>query len=124
MEKSESAQERSGVDGQLANLIQAAQQRPSFIQAQDNLKQIGGLEQQRSEDLDMAILHASPAAAAMRDLVMQLDARQSALKETQAAFEAERQRWTVYYGARIARAQTECAVTRGIGAATGQGKQK
>lgn len=123
-EKSDMAAERAGADGQSANLVQAGQQRPSFIPAENTLKQIASFEQQRSAAIDMAISHAGPAAAAMRDLAAQLDARQAAWKDAQTAFAAERDRWSGYYAARIARARMECAAMGGAAPARAQGKQK
>lgn len=124
-EKSDLVSERSGIASQITNLTQSSQNRSSFTPALDELKQISTVEQQRSEALDAATSHTDPAAAALSDLVMQLEARQAAWKDIQAAFNSEGERWTAYYAARLARAQTECSITRGPAAAPRpQGKQK
>ncbi len=122
-EKSDLAQEQLGVNGQLAALTDSAQRRASFNAALDALRQISALQQLRSDALASGISHDDATWQATRTLVAELEEREAALKDTQAAFEAERARWSAYYAARLARAQTECAVTKGV-AAPAQGKQK
>jgi hypothetical protein len=126
-EKSDLRAERAGVDGQIADLTQSGQNRSTFMGAQDTLKQVSTVEQQRSDALDSATSHAGPATAASRDLVSQLQARQAAWLDVLTAFESERTRWNTYYAARLARAQAECNVTKGPVSAPAprtQGKQK
>jgi hypothetical protein len=129
VEKLDLAQEQLAVNGQTSALAdpvvssEGGQRRASFNGAQDALRQITSLEQQRSDAVDSATNHADSAAGAMRDMVTQLVAREAALKGAQAAFEAEDSRWTAYYTARLARAQTECNVTKGVVAPPGRGKQ-
>ena len=57
----------------------------------------------------------------LRDLVAKFDARDAALREEFAAFEAERARWNGYYSARRTRAQIECSITQ-IGARPTKGE--
>ena len=80
------------------------------------------MQQQRSDAVDSAVGRADAPPAALADWWCQLQARQAAWTDVQTAFEAEGTRWSAYYAARLARAQTECAITRGPGPA--QGKQK
>jgi hypothetical protein len=126
LEKSDVAQEQLGVRGQIAALADSGQRRPSFSTAQDALRQIAALEQQRSDAADSEISHDDAAREAVRGLLIQMEEREAALKETQAKFETERARWSAYYAARLARAQTECSVSKGVIAtpAQPQGKQK
>jgi len=120
VEKLDLAQEQLAVKGQTSALADplinsaGGQRRPSFNGPRDDLRQIAALEQQRSDAVDSATSHADSAAGAVRDMITQLVAREAALKEAQAAFEAEGSRWTAYYAARLARAQMECNVTRGV----------
>jgi hypothetical protein len=129
IEKLDLAQEQLAVNGQIATLADPlvssadGQRRASFNGAQDALRQIAALEQQRSEAVDSATGHADSAAGAVRDTIAQLVAREAAMKGAQAAFEAEGSRWTAYYAARLARAQMECNVTKGVVAPPGRGKQ-
>jgi hypothetical protein len=102
--------------------------RPVFNGAQDGLRRIVALEQQRAGSEDSGIAHFSSAATSLRDLVSLLQDREKFAKETQAAFESEGSSWGAYYAARLARAQTECAITKGVPAVSPvrppQGKQK
>ena len=131
-EKSDLAQEELGVAGQIAILTDSSQRRPSFNAAQDTLRQIAALEQQRSEAVDSAIGHDDAAGLGVRGLLAQLETGEAALKDIQAAFAAEGSRWSAYYAARLTRAQAECAAARGVVAtparpqpqAQPQGKQK
>jgi hypothetical protein len=128
-EKLDLEQEKLGVDGQiaaLASVTESGQRRIAFDGAQDALRQIVALEQQRSGVADSGIGHGDEALGAVRELNAQLTAREAALKEAQAAFETEKDRWSAYYAARLARAQTECNASKGLVTtpARPQGKQK
>jgi hypothetical protein len=112
-EKSDLAQEQSGINGQIAVLADSGQRRPAFNGAQDALRQVAALAQQRSDAADSGISHGDAAAGAVRALLDQLEAHEAALKEAQAAFEVESAHWSTYYTTRLARAQTECTVTKG-----------
>lgn len=122
-EKSDLAPERAGLDGMLASLTQSAQRRASLAVPQDALKQILAVQQERSDAVDSALGRADGAAAALIDLIGQLQTRQVAWADVQSAFAAEGIRWREYYAARLARAQTECTITRGPAPAS-RGKQK
>ena len=113
-ETSEVAGEQAAVSGQFAALTGTAAGRSFFNGAQDGLRRIVALEQQRSNSEDSGMGHFSSAAAALRDLVALLQDREKSLKETQAAFESESSGWGAYYAARLARAQTECAITKSV----------
>lgn len=123
-EKTDLAAERAGVSGQMVNLEQSAQGKPSFAAAQDQLKQISLNQQQRAQALDLASAHSNPSVAALRDLAARLEARENARAALQKAFETERTGWNAYYAARLARAQTECSITQPAAAPRPQGKQK
>ncbi len=127
-EKSSDARERSALDQQGANLSQSAQRRPVLSPSADALKDVAASQQQRSDAVDAAGNHAEEAGTALRDLVVQLQNRESAWKDIQAAFQTEGTRWDAYYAARQARAQTECVIVKGLSPAPGKqtvpGKQK
>lgn len=113
-ETSEVAGEQAAVSGQVAALTGTAAGRAFFNGAEDGLRRIVALEQQRSDAEDSGAGHFSSVATALRDLVTLLQDREKLVKETQAAFESEGSSWSVYYAARLARAQTECAITKGV----------
>ena len=124
-EKADLVREQLDVSGQIAALSESGQRRPSFNGAQDALRQISALEQQRASAADSGISHDDAAWAAARSLLSKLEAREAALQDAQAAFEAESSSWRAYYAARLVRAQTECQVTKGVIAPVQpQGKQK
>jgi hypothetical protein len=113
-EKADLAQEQSGAGGQIAILNDSGQHRPAFNGAQDGLRQIVALEQQRAEATDSGISHGDATREGIRGLLAQLEARATALEAVQTAFEAESSAWKAYYAARSARAQTECNATKGL----------
>lgn len=113
VEKSDLEQEQLSVNGQMATLTEIGQRRPVFNAAQDALRQIAALQQQRSAAVDSGIGHADATLISLRDLVAKLEAREQTLKAAQEAFAIERVRWNAYYVERLARSQTECVVTRG-----------
>lgn len=121
-EKSDLAPERAALGGQIVNLIQGGKQQAAFAAPEDTLKQILAVEQQRTDAVDSAMSHTGTAAAALGEQIAQLQARQDALNGVQTAFEAEANRWNAYYSARLARAQTECTITRGPAPAAGKKK--
>lgn len=125
-EKSGMAPERAAVDGLIVNLNQSLQRRPSLSAPADGLKQVLADQQQRADAVDSSASHAAAASMDLADLVMQLDARRSAWSGVQSAFQGEAVRWNAYYAARLARAQTECNITRGLTPPkpAPQGKQK
>ena len=112
-EKSDLVAERAGLDGQIANLTQSSASRGSFSIPGETLKQTLALQQQRSDTIDSATAHGQAAGSALSDLIVQLQARQTAWADVRTAFETEAARWTAYYAARQARAQMECSITKG-----------
>ena len=123
-EKTDVAQEHTGVSGQIAALTDSAQRRPSFNGPQETLRRIAALEQQRSDAVDSGINHDEATGEAARGLLAKLEDREAALSGVQAAFETESVRWSAYYATRLARAQAECTVTKPLSTAPARGKQK
>jgi len=125
-EQSDLAQEHAAVDGQVAKLTGSALGRPPFDEVGTALRGISGLEQQRSDAVDFAISRSGTVLGAARDFASQVEARETALRDSQAAFETENALWTTYYMLRLERAQAECNFTRGVTVAPArpQGKQK
>jgi len=126
-ERSDVAQEQSGIDGQLTNLAESLKKRAILGDTQKILQQIQSLAAQRATLAQGGLDRQESFLAAVRSLVTMLQTRESAVKDAQVAYEAERARWTAYYAARLARAQTECSITRAPAPVTPrppQGKQK
>ena len=117
VERAEVTQEQAGVDGQLTNLDESAKRRASLEDPQKTLRQIATLVHQREDIAQAAAGSQTALTAALREAADGSAAREQALRETLAAAETERGRWNAYYAARLTRAQTECAITRGTLAA-------
>ena len=115
-ERADAGQEQTAVDIQSDGLLQSINQRSSLADAQKLLEQITALIRQRLTESERQANAAEKMIPLLRDLVAKFEARDAALQNESAAFEAERTRWSGYYSARQARAQTECSITQ-IGAA-------
>ncbi len=111
-ERSDSAQELAAVQKQMDALAAAVKQRASLGDAEKALQQVAAMIKDRVMLAEEQPADAAAVQAGLRDLVAAFEAHESALKDETAAFEAERARWTGYYGARLVRAQTECAITQ------------
>jgi hypothetical protein len=122
LERADTGQEKTAVDMQSDALAQSVKQRASLEGSQKLLEQVSAMIRARAAAADQAESAPNPSVALLRDLVTKLEARDAALREESAAFEAERVRWNGYYAARLARAQTECSITR-IGLPQSKGKQ-
>jgi hypothetical protein len=118
-ERADAGQEQTAVDIQSDGLLQSINQRSSLQDAQKLLEQIGALIRQRSAESERQANAEENMIPMLRDLVAKFEARDMALQNQSAAFEAERTRWSGYYSARQARAQTECSITQ-IGASSPQ----
>jgi len=114
-ERADAGQEQTAVDIQSDGLMQSINQRSSLQDAQKLLEQIAALIRQRSAESERQTEAVEKMVPILRDLVTKFEARDAALQNESAAFEAERTRWSGYYSARQARAQTECSITQ-IGA--------
>ena len=107
------------MDTQSDALAQSVKQRASLEDSQKLLEQIAAMIRQRAAAEEQHAGAANSAVALLRDLVAKFDARDAALREEFAAFEAERARWNGYYAARRTRAQIECASPDRVPAANG-----
>lgn len=115
-ERADAGQEQTAVDIQSDALARSVNQRSALQDPQKLLEQIAALIRQRSAAAEQQAGAADKSIAMLRDLVTKFEARDAALRDESAAFEAERTRWSGYYSARQARAQTECSITQGVGA--------
>jgi len=122
LERADAGQEQTAVSTQADALAQSLKQRPSLEDSKKLLDQIAVMIHQRATDSEQRAASADATIALLRDLVKRYDARDAALREEFAAFEAERTRWNGYYAARRTRAQIECTITQ-IGAPPSKGKQ-
>jgi hypothetical protein len=110
-ERADSEQEREAVDGQLADLTASAKRREGLEEARKKLAAIAATTTSRVKEADDQFQLRATLDISLRDLLAAGHARQTALQNEQAALAAEAARWTDYYAARLARAQTECSIT-------------
>jgi hypothetical protein len=110
-ERADSEQERVAVDGQLADLTASAKRREGLEEARKKLADIAAITTSRVKDADDQFQLRATLDISLRDLLAAGHARQTALQNEQAALAAEASRWSDYYAARLARAQTECSIT-------------
>jgi hypothetical protein len=113
-EKIETGLEQTAIDGQLAALGESVKTQPGLGRAQTALQQLQAQAQQRGDAIQNGTVQQTLAGTSLKDVVSSADARVAAWKDLQAAYEIERTRWNAYYAARLARAQTECSITRGV----------
>ena len=104
-------QEQAAAAGMAAELAASATRRPALSAAVTPLNVVN------RQSVDLAKLAAdreSSGAAlspAILDVLAAAEARQTAIEAAQKTAAAESARWTAYYANRLARAQTECAIT-------------
>jgi hypothetical protein len=113
IEKNDVTQEQAGIDAQLANLEESVKSRAVLGDAVKILQQIQMLAGLRASLASGVVESQEAFLAPVRDMIAALEAREAAMKEDEAAHEAERSRWGAYYAARLARSQTECSILRG-----------
>src|SRR6185503_12203837 len=120
LERADAGREQTAVDTQSDALAQSVKQRAFLAESKKLLDEIAAMIHQRAGAAEQQAGSADAAVALLRDLVRKLEARDAALREEFATFEAERARWNGYYAARRTRAQIECTITQ-IGAAPVKG---
>jgi hypothetical protein len=123
-------QERVAVNAQLTSLGESAKSLPSLAAAH---RALDGLAQSSAQSAAQAAERGQSAerlSQELRDLQAAAQARQTAIDNAMKALAAEGQRWNGYYSSRLARSQTECAITNPGSAAPAaprtpaQGKKK
>jgi hypothetical protein len=111
-ERADAGEERTGIDAQIGGLAASVKQRSALADAQKALDGIVALMGQRAAGTERRVDQAAALSAMLGGLAAAYQRRQAALETEMAAVTAERERWSVYYAARLARAQTECTITK------------
>jgi hypothetical protein len=105
-------QERSGVTAMSADLNASSSRKPVLAPAVNELNALA----RQSEELGKISADRGSNAAALGQQLLEViaaaEARQSAIESEQQAIAVEGSVWASYYSARLARAQTECAITK------------
>lgn len=110
IEQAEAEQERIAVESQIADLGESVRRRAALEAAQKKLAEIAAMIRERAQQSEQMAEAKNTLAAPMKNLLAAYEARQAALQNEQAALAVEVKRWSDYYAARLARAQTECAI--------------
>ena len=104
-------QEQDGIAAMTADLSEAAKRKPLL---NSGVTVLNGLKKQ-SEDIAKSAEDRETSVANLQkqlpDLIAAAEARQASVEAAQKAAASEGAHWNTYYSARIARAQTECAIT-------------
>lgn len=100
----------SALSKQLEVLTESIKQKPNLDSAGFALNQNQTAVRDGVTNSKNVAARRTPLIAALKELVSAADARDAALAEARTSFEAERARWNGYYAARLARAETECAI--------------
>ncbi len=123
-EGAEANAERAGIEGQLLDLGESAKQRTQLEDAQKELADIAGMARQRTTRVKELADRNASLAASLGELDQGYQKKQSILQKDLDAWAVEAARWGEYYAARIERAQTECTITNGTGAADPHSSQR
>ena len=109
-ERAEANQERIAIEGQIADLSESVRKRTGLEAAQTKLTQIAAMVRERAEGIQQFADNKNTLAVPLKNLLAGYETRQAALEAEQAALAEETSRWSDYYTARLARAQTECSI--------------
>lgn len=112
-ERTDTEQERAGIESQLRNIADSVRAKPALGAADQQLRHLEALVRERALLAARQAADGPGAADALGKVATALERRESALRQAAAAVRAETPRWEQYYAARLARARTECAVTGG-----------
>lgn len=112
-ERTDTEQERAGIETQITNLAESVRKKVSLTAANDELRQIEASVRERA---NLVTTNASAAEGSLKyfeDFAATLEKREAALRKIQASLEEERTKWNGYYTARLARARVECSAMGG-----------
>jgi len=109
-DRAEAEQERIAVEGELADLAESVKKRPSLAEAQKKLEAVADIIRRRSAELQQQANTQTALAASLGDIAALCQARQRTLDARVTELALETLRWSEYYSARVARAQTECSI--------------
>jgi len=110
-ERTESAEERDVIEGQLLDLGESVKQRAQLEEAQKALAEVAGFARQRATRTAEQADKTGTFILSLRELNDDYQKTVAALGEEISGVAAESARWNEYYAARLNRAQTECAIT-------------
>ena len=112
-ERTDTEQERAGIESQLRNLADSIRSKPPLAAAEQQLKQLEAMTRERATLAAKQSADGPGLVQMLNALIGALEGRASALRQSAAAVTTEVPRWEQYYAARLARTRTECTVTGG-----------
>ena len=112
-ERTDTEQERAGIESQLRNLTESVRAKPGLVSAEFQLKQLESMTRERVTLAAKQSADGPGVVEMLNKLIAALERREAALRQSGTAVTAEAQRWEPYYTARLARTRTECTVTGG-----------
>ncbi len=108
-ERTDTEQERAGIESQINNLAESVRKKVSLTAASDDLRQIEASVRERA---NMITSNASAAEGSLKyfeEFASTLEKREAAIRKFIASLDEERTKWNGYYTARLARARVECS---------------
>lgn len=108
-ERADTEQERAGIQSQLTNLAESVRRRVALTVANDELRAIEDLVQERARLVAEGGVTESTRIL-LSNLVVALENREEVIRRQVPALEEERNKWNGFYAARMARARVECSV--------------
>jgi hypothetical protein len=110
-DRTDAEQEGAGIEGQLVNLAESVRRRVALAEAQQALEGLREMTRQRGAQNERRQDQAAALGTMLAAMVAAYQSRQAALEGEMSAMSAEGTRWSAYYAARLARADTECSIT-------------
>jgi len=114
-ERTDTEQERAGIESQLRNLADSVRAKPGLAAAEFQLKQLESMTRERATLAAKQSADGPVVVEKLNTLIGALERREAAVRQTAVAAAAENQSWEQYFAARLARTRTECTVTGGGG---------
>lgn len=108
-ERTDTEQERAGIESQINNLADSVRKKVSLTAASEDLRQIETAVRERA---NLITTNASAAEGSLKyfeELALALEKRDAAIRRFIASIDEERTKWNGYYTARLARARVECS---------------
>ena len=113
-DRTDTEQERAGIESQINNLAESVRRKASLTAASDELRALESKVRERASLVAADVSSAEGTLPRFESFAVALQKREAALRKQVAAVEEERTKWNGYYEARFARARVECS-SAGIG---------
>jgi hypothetical protein len=112
-ERAESDQDHTALEARIAELKESMRKRSALSGAEQALMELSRMAKDRTAKADEQSSRKDAVNALLAELLASYQQRQTALEAEASQVNQETARWANYYGARVARAATECAIIAG-----------